>query len=176
MGLGEHGAHAWPRPRGERLRMSVPHGHWLTTTFLAGLRTDGIVAPFVIAGPIDRAAFEACVAHVFVPDLRPGDLVIMDNLSRHKGPRVRELIEAARANLLYPPPYRPDFNPIEKAFSKLRALLRKASERTVEGLWSAIGRLADAFQPQECANYVKACEYDATGEETARAGREIRWS
>jgi transposase len=147
-------------PKGERLRMGIPHGHWKTTTVVAGLRLDGIAAPFVLDGPINREAFEAYVAHVLVPELRPGDIVIMDNLSSHKGPRVRQLIETAGARLLYLPPYSPDFNPIEKAFAKLKALLRKAAERTVAGLWDAIGRLIDAFSPQECANYFAAAGYE----------------
>ena len=148
-------------PKGQRLRMSVPHGHWKTTTFIAGLRRDGIVAPFVIDGPINRDAFEAYVAQVLVPELRAGDIVVMDNLSSHKGPRVRELIEAAGACLLYLPPYSPDFNPIENAFSKLKALLRKAVQRTVEGSWTAIGGLVDVFTPTECASYFAAAGYDA---------------
>jgi transposase len=149
-------------PKGQRLRMSVPHGHWKTTTFVAGIRTSGLIAPFVLDGPINRDAFEVYVDKVLVPDLRPGDVVIMDNLSSHKGPRVREMIEAAGAGLLYLPPYSPDFNPIEKAFSKLKALLRKAAERTVEGLWTTIGQLLEAFTPTDCANYFAACGYDAT--------------
>jgi transposase len=116
----------------------------------------------VLDGPINRDAFEVYVDKVLVPDLRPGDVVIMDNLSSHKGPRVREMIEAAGAGLLYLPPYSPDFNPIEKAFSKLKALLRKAAERTVEGLWTTIGQLLEAFTPTDCANYFAACGYDAT--------------
>jgi transposase len=147
-------------PRGERLRMGVPHGHWKTTTFVAGLTTKGIIAPFVLDGPINRAAFEVYVDKVLVPDLRPGDIVVMDNLSSHKGPRVRDLIQAAGAELLFLPPYSPDFNPIENAFAKLKALLRKAAERTVEGLWSAIGRILEAFTPAECSNYFKAAGYD----------------
>ena len=148
-------------PKGQRLRVAVPHGHWKTSTFVAGLRRDGIVAPFVLDGPINRDAFEAYIAQVLVPDIRPGDIVVMDNLSSHKGPRVRELIEAVGARLLYLPPYSPDFNPIENAFAKLKALLRKAAERTVEGLWTAIGRLVDVFTPTECANYFAAAGYDA---------------
>jgi transposase len=147
-------------PKGERLRMGIPHGHWKTTTVVAGLRLDGIAAPFVLDGPINREAFEAYVAQVLVPELRPGDIVIMDNLSSHKGSRVRQLIETAGARLLYLPPYSPDFNPIENAFAKLKALLRKAAERTVAGLWDAIGRLIDAFSPQECANYFTAAGYE----------------
>ena len=130
-------------PKGRRLRVGVPHGHWKTTTFVAGLRTDGIVAPFVLDGPINRLAFETYVAKVLVPELRAGDIVVMDNLSSHKGPAVHAMIEAAGASLLYLPPYSPDFNPIENAFAKLKAHLRKAAERTVGGLWDAIGRIVD---------------------------------
>ena len=148
-------------PRGQRLRMAVPHGHWKTTTLVAGLRQDGIVAPFVLDGPINRAVFETYVAEVLVPELRAGDVVILDNLSSHKGPRVRELIEAAGASLRYLPPYSPDFNPIETAFAKLKALLRKAAKRTVAALWDAIGSLLDAFTPRECANYLAHAGYDA---------------
>ena len=102
------------------------------------------------------------MAKVLVPELRPGNIVVMDNLSSHKGPRVRTLIEAAGASLLYLPPYSPDFNPIENAFAKLKALLRKTAARTVEALWAAIGRLVDLFTPAECASYFKAAGYDAT--------------
>jgi transposase len=149
-------------PRGQRLRAGVPHGHWKTTTFVAGLRNSGIVAPFVLDGSINRNAFEVYVEKVLVPELRPGDTVIMDNLSSHKGPRIPQMIEAAGGTLLYLPPYSPDFNPIENAFAKLKALLRKAAERTVEGLWTAIGRLLEAFTPDECANYFAAAGDDAT--------------
>jgi transposase len=128
---------------------------------VGGLRQDGIVAPFVLDGPINRDAFETYVARVLVPDLRPGDVVIMDNLSSHKGPRVREMIEEAGASLRYLPPYSPDFNPIENASAKLKAPLRKAAERTVGALWDRIGILLDAFTPAECANYFKAAGYDA---------------
>ena len=149
-------------PRGRRLRVGVPHGHWKTTTFVAGLRTSGLIAPFVLDGPINRAAFETYVEKVLVPELRPGDVVVMDNLSSHKGPRVRALVEEAGGTLLYLPPSSPDFNPIENAFARLKALLRKAAERTVAGLWAAIGRLVDLFTPRECANYFAAAGYDAT--------------
>jgi transposase len=148
-------------PKGERLRASIPHGHWKTTTFVAGLRLTGMAAPFVLDGPINRDAFEAYVEKILVPELEPGDIVVMDNLSSHKGPRIRELIEAAGARLIYLPPYSPDFNPIENAFAKLKALLRKAAERTVDGLWTAIGRIIDLFTPGECANYFAAAGYDA---------------
>jgi transposase len=111
--------------------VGVPHGHWKTTTIVAGLSLRGMIAPFVLSGPINRDAFEAYVYRVLVPELRPGDVVVMDNLSSHKGPRVRALVEACGARLLFLPPYSPDFNPIENAFAKLKALLRKAAERTV---------------------------------------------
>lgn len=148
-------------PRGERLRLGIPHGHWKTTTFVGALTLRGMIAPFVIDGAINRASFEAYVEKVLVPELRPGDVVVMDNLSSHKGPRTRALIEAAGARLLFLPPYSPDFNPIENAFAKLKALLRKAAERTVDALWSAIGRILGLFTPVECANYFSACGYDA---------------
>lgn len=148
------------RPRGERLRMGFPHGHWKTTTFVGALTARGMIAPFVLGGPINRDAFKAYVERVLAPELRPGNIVVMDNLSGHKGPRARALIEAAGAELRFLPPYSPDSNPIENAFAKLKALLRKAAERTVEGLWSAIGRIVDLFSPNECANYFRACGYD----------------
>ncbi|XYD06907.1 IS630 family transposase [Methylobacterium sp. NMS12] len=147
-------------PRGERLRSGVPHGHWKTTTFVAGLRLSGLAAPFVLDGPINRDAFQTYVERVLVPELTPGDTVVMDNLGSHKGPAVRAAIEAAGARLLFLPPYSPDFNPIEMAFSKLKALLRKAAERTVEGLWTAIGQLIDTITPDECANFFRAAGYE----------------
>jgi transposase len=149
-------------PRGQRLRATIPHGHWKTTTFVAGLTTRGLVAPWVLDGAINRDAFEAYVEHVLVPELRKGDIVVMDNLSSHKGPKVQALIEAAGASLLYLPPYSPDLNPIEMAFAKLKALLRKAQERTVPGLWTAIGSFVDRFTSAECRNYFAAAGYHAT--------------
>ncbi len=119
-------------PRGQRLRAAIPHGHWKTTTFVAGLRTSGMVAPMVLDGPINGELFQAYIDQVLVPELRPGDIVVMDNLGSHKGAGVREATEAAGASLLYLPPYSPDFNPIENAFAKLKAKLRKVGERTVE--------------------------------------------
>jgi transposase len=148
-------------PRGQRLRVGVPYGHWKTTTFIGALTLRGFIAPFVIDGAIDRLAFETYVEKVLVPELRQGDVVIMDNLPSHKGPNVRQLIEAAGASLLYLPPYSPDFNPIENAFAKLKALLRKAAERTVEGLWNAIGQLIDLITPKEIQNLFAAAGYDA---------------
>jgi transposase len=149
-------------PRGERLRAGVPHGHWKTTTVVAGLRRTGLIAPMVLDGPINGEWFRAYLRQVLVPELAPGDVVIMDNLGSHKGAAVREAVEAAGANLLYLPPYSPDFNPIENAFAKLKALLRKAARRTVASLWDAIGELVTVFTPQECANYFAAAGYDTT--------------
>ena len=153
--------HGWA-PRGERLRMAVPHGHWNTTTFVAGLTPRGMIAPFVLSGAIDRDAFEAYVKVILVPELRPGDVVVMDNLSSHKGPKTRKMIEDAGARLLFLPPYSPDFNPIELAFAKLKARLRKAAERTVDGLWNTIGQISLTFSPQECKNYFNAAGYRPT--------------
>jgi transposase len=147
--------------RGERLRIGFPHGHRKTTTLVAGLRLDGMVAPMLLDGAINGDWFEAYVAHVLAPTLRPGDIVVLDNLSSHKRAAARAVIAARGAELRFLPPYSPDFNPIEMAFSKIKALLRKAAERTVDGLWSAIGRLVDIFTPQECANYFSAAGYDA---------------
>ncbi len=146
--------------RGERLRMGVPHGHWKTSTFVAGLTLRGMIAPLVLDGPINREIFDAYVTQILVPELRPGDIVVMDNLGSHKGEQSRVAIESAGARLLFLPPYSPDFNPIEKAFSKLKAYLRKAAERTLDGLWSAIGRIIDTFTPMECLNYFRAAGYD----------------
>ena len=147
-------------PKGERLRAGIPHGHWKTTTFVAGLRLTGLAAPMVIDGPINAIAFQAYIDQVLVPELRPGDIVVMDNLGSHKGSAVRRAIEAAGASLLYLPPYSPDFNPIENAFAKLKALLRKAAERTVGALWDRIGLTLDAFTPTECVNYFRAAGYE----------------
>jgi transposase len=132
----------------------------MTTTFVAGLRTSGMIAPLVLDGPINGELFQHYVDQVLVPELRPGDIVIMDNLGSHKGAGVRAAIEAAGAALLYLPPYSPDFNPIEKAFSKLKAMLRKAAARTVDALWGAIGQIIDTVTPNECANYFASAGYD----------------
>ncbi len=147
-------------PKGERLRAAIPHGHWKTTTFIGALRLSGLTAPMVLDGPINSDWFQAYVDQVLVPTLAPGDVIIMDNLSSHKRPSVRDAIEAAGATLLYLPPYSPDFNPIENAFAKLKALLRKAAERTVEKLWTAIGRLLVDFTPMQCANMFAATGYE----------------
>lgn len=146
-------------PRGERLIASVPHGHWKTTTFLAALRHDSLAAPCVIDGPINGAAFLAYVEQVLAPVLEPGDIVVMDNLSSHKIAGVREAIEARGASVLYLPPYSPDLNPIEHAFAKFKALLRKAAARTVDALWHSIAEAIRAFSPRECANYLADAGY-----------------
>lgn len=145
--------------RGERLRAKVPHGHWRTLTFLAALRLDRIEAPCVIDGPINGEAFRAYVEQVLVPTLRPGDLVIMDNLGSHKSEAVRAAIRAAGARRFFLPPYSPDLNPIEQVFAKLKHLLRKAQARTVEATWRSIGSLIDRFTPSECANYFRNAGY-----------------
>ena len=149
-------------PSGTRLVMPVPHGHYKTTTFVAALRREGLTAPTVVDGAINGDVFVAYVRQQLVPTLRPGDVVVMDNLSSHKRAEVREAIEGAGARLEYLPAYSPDFNPIEMAFSKLKALLRKAGERTVEGLWRLLGRVLDDFPPQECENFIQHCVYRAT--------------
>jgi len=146
--------------KGERLRAAIPHGHWKTTTLVAGLRLTGMMAPMVLDGPINGTAFRAYVEQVLVPELLPGDVVVMDNLGSHKSAAVRQAIEGAGASLLFLPPYSPDFNPIENAFAKLKALLRKAAERTVNALWAAIGYLLEAVTPHESANYFAAAGYD----------------
>ncbi len=147
-------------PRGERLRASLPHGHWKTTTFIGGLRLSGMDAPMVIDGPVNGEIFLAYVEQVLAPTLRPGDVVIMDNLGSHKGAAVRGAIEDAGAELRFLPPYSPDFNPIEMAFSKLKALLRKAAARTRDALWDAVAVAIDAVTPTECSNYFTAAGYE----------------
>lgn len=147
-------------PKGERCRAALPHGHWKTTTFTAGLRLDGLVAPWLLDGPMDGEAFLVYLRRVLAPVLKPRDIVIMDNLPAHKVAGVRQAIEAAGAGLLYLPPYSPDFNPIEMAFSKLKALLRKAAARTIEDLWDAVAAILKAFTSEECLNYFAAAGYD----------------
>ena len=139
--------------RGGRLSARVPHGHWKTLTFLAALRNDGIAAPCVFDGPINGESFKAYVEQSLVPTLKPGDIVIMDNLGSHKGKAVRNAIRAAGARLLFLPPYSPDLNPIEQVFAKLKHLMRKAAERTIDATWKRIGSLLDSFSPDECQRY-----------------------
>ena len=147
-------------PRGERCRAAVPHGHWKTTTLVAGLRLDGLSAPMLIDGAMNGAAFAAWVERLLVPALAPGDIVVLDNLPAHKVTPAREAIEKAGATLLFLPPYSPDFNPIEQAFAKLKALLRKAAARTIAALEHAIVQALEAVTPAECANYFTNSGYE----------------
>ena len=147
-------------PRGERCRAPVPHGHWKTTTFVGALRLEGMTAPMVLDGAMHGVAFLAYVEHVLVPSLAPGDIVVMDNLPAHKPVAVRQAIDAAGAELRFLPPYSPDFNPIEMAFSKLKAFLKKAAARSVDDLWDAIAQGIETFTPTECHNFFVAAGYD----------------
>lgn len=162
-------------PRGERCRAPVPpsgrcaacpaggsrcDGHWKTTTFVAGLRLNGMTAPCVLDGPMTGAVFLAHVEQMLAPTLDPGDIVVMDNLPAHKVSGVRAAIEAVGATLLYLPPYSPDFNPIEMAFAKLKALLRGVAARTIPALWQAIAAALDRFSPHECRNYFITAGYE----------------
>jgi transposase len=140
-------------PVGQRLDGTAPYGHWQTTTFLAGLRHDGITAPLVLDGPINGEIFLAYVEQFLVPTLRPGDIVILDNLASHKVAGVAEAIAAAGATVRYLPPYSPDLNPIEQLFAKIKALLRKAAARTRDALWHAVALALQCVSSQECANY-----------------------
>lgn len=146
-------------PRGDELITRVPHGHWKTLTFLAGLRHDRIVAPLVLDGPINGAVFTAWVEQSLVPTLARGDIVILDNLGSHKGWRARDLVRKAGAHLFFLPPYSPDLNPIEMMFAKLKTLVRKAEERTIEATWRRIGSLLDAFNSNECEAYLRHAGY-----------------
>ncbi len=147
-------------PKGHRCRAPVPHGHWKTTTFVGALRLEGMTAPMVLDGAMNGVAFLAYVEQVLAPTLKPGDVVVMDNLPAHKSVAVRQAIEGAGAELRFLPPYSPDFNPIEMAFSKLKAFLKKAAARTVDDLWDAIARGIETFTPTECQNYFAATGYD----------------
>ncbi len=146
-------------PRGERLVCAVPAGHWHTTTFLCGSRHDGLVAPLVLDCAVNGAVFLAYVEQMLAPTLGPGDLVVLDNLSSHKVAGVRDAVEARGATLLYLPPYSPDLNPIEQVFSKLKRLLRTEAARTMDALWTAIGRLLNQLSPAECSRYLRHCGY-----------------
>ena len=146
-------------PIGERLVDAAPQGHWCTTTFVAGLRATGIIAPLVLDGPMTGDIFRAYVEQFLAPALSPGDIVVMDNLPAHKVAGVREAITAVGASVLYLPPYSPDLNPIEQMFAKLKALLGKAAARTREALWTAIGNLLSAFTQDECRNYLENSGY-----------------
>ena len=148
----------WCR-RGQRLQAYVPQGHWKTMTFLAALRCDGITAPCVFDGPINGDLFHSYVEQILLPTLRPGDIVVMDNLGSHKGSAVRTIIRSAGARLLFLPPYSPDLNPIEKLFAKLKHFMRKAQNSSVEATWKHIGQLLPLVSPQECTNYFISSGY-----------------
>jgi transposase len=149
-------------PSSERLVAAVPHGHWHTTTFVAGLRQTGIIAPLVLDGPMTGQAFRAYIEQVLAPALEAGDVVVLDNLGAHKVDGIRQAIGAAGASILYLPPYSPDLNPIEQLFAKLKALLRRAAARTKDELWSAIARLLHTVPEAECASYLRHCGYAST--------------
>ena len=149
-------------PLGARLVAKVPHSHWKTSTFIAALRCDRIEAPWLLDGPVNAAAFKTYVEKVLAPTLRPGDLVIMDNLSSHKGKAIRQAIRKAGAKLFFLPKYSPDLNPIEQVFAKLKHLLRKADARTIETLTAAVGELLGAFTAEECSNYFVKSGYART--------------
>lgn len=153
-------------PRGARCVASAPHGHWQTSTFLAALRHDRLAAPCVLDGAINGAAFRAYVEQFLAPELRPGDIVVMDNLGSHKVAGVREAIQARGAELRYLPPYSPDLNPIEQVFAKLKAGLRSVAARTREALWDAIGTALPTIRPTECANYFANAGYRTTKQKT----------
>jgi len=146
--------------KGKRLKASAPFGHWKTETFIAGLRDDRLVAPFVIDRPMNRKIFELYVETQLAPTLAPGDVVIADNLAAHKSPVAERAIKDRGAWIIFLPPYSPDLNPIEMAFSKLKAHLRKRATRTIHDLWNAIGEICDLYLPDECLNYFKAAGYD----------------
>lgn len=149
-------------PKGKRLKARAPFGHWKTQTFIAGLRCWGLTAPWVIDAPMNRRIFEAYVENQLAPTLSKGDVVIMDNLSSHKSPKVERTIQNKGAWILFLPPYSPDLNPIEMAFSKLKAHLRAKAIRTIEELWKAIGNICKLFSQTECKNYFKAAGYEPT--------------
>lgn len=149
-------------PKGQRCIASAPLGHWETSTFVAALRHQKLTAPMLTEGPMDGPVFVAYVQNFLCPTLRPGDIVVLDNLSSHKVEGVREAIEAVGATLRYLPPYSPDLNPIEKLFAKLKALLRKAAIRNTGALWAEIAILLDRFPPSECANYFASSGYVCT--------------
>lgn len=146
-------------PKSERLIADAPFGHWKTQTFIAGLRSNGITAPWVLDGPMNRAAFDLYIETQLAPTLRQGDIVILDNLSSHKSERAKRALRKRGAWFLFLPPYSPDLNPIEMAFSKLKAHLRKAKCRTIDALWKTIGNICDLYTPKECWNYLKIAGY-----------------
>jgi len=146
-------------PLGERLIAKIPHGHWKTTTLMAALDQDGMHCSMTVDGAVNGEVFEAFVQQVLVPTLKVGDIVVMDNLSSHKGQRVRELIESAGTTLLYLPPYSPDLNPIELAFAKFKQLLRSAGHRTIDALWQQVQHMLDKITASDAANFLRHCGY-----------------
>ena len=150
--------HGWWQ-RGKALLAKVPHGHWKTMTFLAALRHDSITAPFVLDGPINGESFAIYVEQVLVPTLKPGDIVVLDNLGSHKGKAARKAIRNTGTHLIFLPAYSPDLNPIEQVFSKLKRLLRKAEPRSTDNVWQSIGQLLGHFTSEECANYLRNAGY-----------------
>jgi transposase len=157
-------------PRGQRLRDRAPYGRWRTMTFIGALRADRIEAPCLLDGPVNRQSFLEYVRQFLAPTLKPGDIVLLDNLGSHKNPDVRRAIRAAGAKLMFLPPYSPDLNPIEQVFAKLKTLLRKASERTFEDVCNQIGALLSTFTPEECANYLRNAGYALADDAAPRAG------
>ena len=145
--------------RGERLKARAPFGHWKTQTLIAGLRCDGLTAPWIIDTPMTKAIFEVYVETQLAPTLMPGDVVICDNLSSHKSEKAAALLRERGAWFLFLPPYSPDLNPIEMAFSKLKANLRRIGARTIDDLWKAVGSICDLYSPEECQNYFNAAGY-----------------
>ena len=150
------------RHRRARALGHAPNGHWKTTTFLAGLTTKGVIAPFVLDGPINGECFLAYVEQILAPELRKGDIVILDNLSSHKGDAAARLVAQKGARLLFLPPYSPDLNPIEMMFAKLKEILRQAETRTIDALWTLIGDVLKRFTAEECAAYIRHCGYNPT--------------
>jgi transposase len=149
--------------RGKRLVDKTPHGHWKTSTFIAALRHNRLTAPFTINGAVNGEVFLAYVRQVLVPTLKKGDIVIMDNLGSHKIAGIREALRTAGATLMFVPPYSPDMNPIEMAFSKIKSILRKKAHRTVEALWTELGEITKCFSPRECRNYLRHAGYSQSG-------------
>jgi transposase len=145
--------------RGQRLKAKAPFGHWGTQTFIAALRCDGLTAPWIINKPMNRQTFETYVETQLAPTLQPGDVVILDNLSSHKSEKAKASLKERGAWFLFLPPYSPDLNPIEMAFAKLKAHLRRIGARTIEALWKAVGDICDLFTPEECWNYLKHAGY-----------------
>jgi transposase len=148
-------------PKGERYKTHAPFGGWKTQTFIAGLRCHGLVAPWIVNAPMNTAVFETYIQTQLVPELSPGDVVILDNVAFHKSPRAEDLVRQCGAWLLFLPPYSPDLNPIEMAYSKLKALLRKRAARSFDAICNALGEICDLFEPQQCRNFFKAAGYEA---------------